>query len=384
MHRLEPLAAILLTGVTLAQTPEVSIRITSPASGVHISGPTLLEAVIEPGSRAHEVERVRFFVDGQVACTAADPARAACTWDAGRRLTAHVIRAVADRKTGGRVVASTRTTALHDREAGVTVDVVQITAVVSDNGRFVPDLPQHAFRLREDGVPQAISYFSAAGAPLEILVAVDVSASMAESMTQLKDAVRGFLSAVDTQDQVTVAAFNDHMFTLARRETTVAERLRAVDRLVPGGVTALHDVIIRGLGHLSRQSGRRVLVVFSDGDDRASRSTLETVKRAVRASDATLFIVALGRRTHGPHLAGIEALARLSGGRVIFERHDRLAAVFGEILLDLSNHYLIGFESSSPSREGTWHELTVDLPGYDYAVRARQGYRSGGVGFQGH
>ena len=234
-------------------------------------------------------------------------------------------------------------------------------------------------------MPQAISYFSAEGAPLEILVAVDVSASMAESMTQLKDAVRGFLSAVDTQDQVTVAAFNDHMFTLARRETTVAERLRAVDRLVPGGVTALHDVIIRGLEQLSRQSGRRALVVFSDGDDRASRSTLETVKGAVRASDATLFVVALGRRAHGPHLAGIEALARLSGGRVVFvERRDRLAGVFGEILLELSSHYLIGFESYNPSREGTWRELTVDLPGYDYAVRARQGYRSGGDGFRGH
>ena len=66
-------------------------------------------------------------------------------------------------------------------------------------------------------------------------------------MPQLKNAVRKFLSALGPKDQVTLAAFNDNLFTLARRETNPAQRLRAVDRLAPWGGTALYDVIVRGV-----------------------------------------------------------------------------------------------------------------------------------------
>lgn len=383
MYRALPLFGLLLTGVIGAQAPGISIRIVSPAPDIYVSGPMLLKAVIEPGPRAREVARVRFFVDGRIACTAADPVRAECPWDAGAQVTEHVVRAVADLTTGGRVVTSTRTKAIDDYAETVTVEVVQITAVVSDGGRFVPGLPQRAFRLLEDGVPQDIAHFSSEGSPLEIVVAVDVSASMSESMPQLKNAVRKFLSALGPQDQVTLAAFNDNMFTLARRETAVAQRLRAVDRLAPWGGTALYDVIIRGIQQLSQQSGRRVLVVFSDGDDRTSRSTLDTVESEVRASDATLFMVALGRGAREEQLrSGIERLVDMSGGRALFvEQSDRLGEAFGDILLELSNQYLIGYQSSNPARDGAWRELTIEVPGHGYTVRARQGYRAPGGGF---
>jgi hypothetical protein len=125
---------------------------------------------------------------------------------------------------------------------------------------------------------------------------------------------------------VTVAAFNDHMFTLTKRETSVAQRTRAIDRLSAWGGTALYDVIIRGVQQLARQPGRRVLVVFSDGDDRTSHATIHAVEQAVRANDATLFMVALGRGVKEAQLkSGIERLVDLSGGRALFvERSDQL------------------------------------------------------------
>ena len=177
---------------------------------------------------------------------------------------------------------------------------------------------------------------------------------MTLAMPQLKNAVKKFLAALGPKDQVTVAAFNDNMFTLTKRETSVAQRTRAIDRLSAWGGTALYDVIIRGVQQLSRQPGRRVLVVFSDGDDRTSHATIHAVEQAVRANDATLFMVALGRGVKEAQLkSGIERLVELSGGRALFvERSDQLDEPFAEILEELSNQYIIGYESNNPKRNG--------------------------------
>ncbi len=359
------------------QRPELTIKLLSPAADTYVSGNVALKAVVEPRQRVREVSRVQFYADGRLVCNVMEPARAECTWDAGAEVKEHVIRVVAVLPDGGRIVTSGRTRGL-DLAETVIVDVVQITAVIADGGRLVKDMPKSAFVVREDGVKQAISHFSAEGSPLEISIAVDVSESMTNSMPQLKNSVQKFLTALGPDDQVTLSAFNDNFFTLTRRQTSAEQRLRAVDRLSAWGGTALYDVIIRGLQQLSRQPGRRVLVVFSDGDDRNSHATLEGVERAVRSSDATLFMVALGRGVRDLKLkSGIERLVDLSGGRALFvERSDQLDQPFSDILEELANQYLIGFQSTNPKRDGAWRELKVEVPGTGYSIRARQGYRA--------
>ncbi len=373
---------VVLLGAALsagAQTPDLSLRIVSPGPDTYLSGAVLLKAVIDPPRRAREIERVLFYADGRLVCTVEDPAIAECPWDAGDDVKEHLIRVVADRPAGDRLVAATRTKGLEHVE-NVTVDVVQVTAVVTDGSRFVKGLNREAFRLREDGVPQEIVHFSNEGSPLEIVMAVDVSQSMAPHMPQLKNAVRTFLTALGPDDKVTLAAFNDNLFTLARRESVAAQRLRAVDRLAPWGGTAMFDVIVRGVQLLSRQPGRRVLVVFSDGDDRTSHATIANVEAAMRASDATLFMVALGRGAREAQLrSGIQRLVTLSGGRGLFvERSDMLEGAFADIVEELSNQYLIGYQSTNDTRDGAWREIAIDLPRAGHTVRARQGYRAPG------
>jgi Ca-activated chloride channel family protein len=368
---------LLLAVSSSAQQPPITVKLLSPPPDSYVSGTVLLRAAIEPRRRVLAVSRIQFFADGRLVCNIVDPTRAECTWDAGEEVKEHVIRVVADLAAGGRVVTSSRTKGL-DLAERVSVEIVQITAVVSERGRFIKGLPKTAFEVREDGVPQTIAHFSAEGSPLEIVVAIDVSASMTNAMPQLRNAVKKFLSALGPDDQVTLAAFNDNLFTLTRRETSAEQRLRAVDRLAPWGGTALYDVIVRGLQQLSRQPGRRVLVVFTDGDDRTSHATIESVEQAVRASDATLFMVGLDRGARNANLkSGIERLVDLSGGRALFvERSERLAEPFAEIIEELANQYLIGFESTNHRRDGAWRELTVSVPGKGYSIRARQGYRA--------
>jgi Ca-activated chloride channel family protein len=375
---------LLVTLGVSAQAPpappaELAIRIVAPEPDTYVSGLTKLKAEVLPKMLATRVAQILFFADGRQVCNVLDPINAECTWDAGAEVRSHTFRVVANLIGGGRLVASARTKGL-DQVETVKVEIVQVTAVVSDHGRFVSGLDQSRFRLLEDGVPQTIGHFTSEGSPLEIVVAIDVSESMTQAMPQLKNAVKKFLSALGAKDQVTLTAFNDNMFTLTRRETSVAQRTRAVDRLTAWGGTALYDVIIRGVQQLSRQPGRRVLVVFSDGDDRTSHATIHAVEQAVRANDATLFMVVLGRGVKEAQLkSGVEKLVDLSGGRQLFvERSDQLDEPFAEILEELSNQYMLGYESKNTKRDGAWREVKLEIPGTNYTVRARQGYRAPG------
>jgi Ca-activated chloride channel family protein len=356
---------------------ELGIAIASPEPDAYAAGTIVLKAAVTPGRRVKDIARVMFYVDGRLVCTIVEPTRLECPWDAGAQIKEHVIRAVVEMVGGARVTTSMRTKGLDLVEA-VRVEVVQVTAVVHDRSRFIKGLPASAFRLLENNTPQKITHFSSEGSPLEMVIAVDVSESMTTAMPQLKTSVKKFLSALSPKDQVTLTAFNDNLFTLTRRETTPEQRLRAVDKLAPWGGTALYDVIVRGLQQLSKQPGRRVLVVFSDGDDKSSHSTLEAVDRAVRTSDATLFMVALGRGARNPALkSSIERLVDVSGGRALFvEQAEQLDEPFAEILDELSNQYLIGYESNNTKRDGSWREIKLELPHHGYSVRARQGYNA--------
>ena len=372
------LALCLVT--TAAQNPpggELAIAIVSPEPDSYAAGTVPLKAVVTPGTRVKDIARVMFYVDGRLTCTIVEPTRLECPWEAGTQIKEYVIRAVVEMIGGQRAVTSMRTKGL-DLVQAVRVEVVQVTAVVHDRGRFIKGLLPSGFRLLENDVPQKITHFSSEGSPLELVVAVDVSESMTTAMPQLKAAVKKFLGALSPKDQVTLTAFNDNLFTLTKRDTTPEQRLRAVDRLAPWGGTALYDVIIRGLQQLSKQPGRRVMVVFSDGDDKSSHATIEAVDRAVRTSDATLFMVALGRSSRQAGIrSNIERLMDLSGGRALFvDSANQLDESFAEILDELSNQYLIGYESSNPARDGKWREIKVELPNHRYTVRARQGYNA--------
>jgi VWFA-related protein len=90
--------------------------------------------------------------------------------------------------------------------------------------------------------------------------------------------------------------------------------------------------------------------------------------------------VALGRGVKEAALkSGIEKLVELSGGRPLFvERSDELDQPFADILEELSNQYIIGYESTNTKRDGKWREVKVEIPDKGYTVRARQGYRAPG------
>lgn len=372
------LALAALASVASATQPAEPPRIviTSPAEGSYVTGPVLLQVrSAVPGT----VRSVTFYADGRSVCTVVY-APFECTWDAGPGLREHVVRAVAAMNDGTRAVATSRTASAGYTEA-VDVEVVQVTATVTDDsGRFVKGLTRDRFRVKEDGVAQRLTAFAGENIPLEIVVAVDVSQSMTEAMPTLKAAVRTFLTALRPADQVTLVAFNDNIFTLARRATDPATRLRAVDRLAPWGGTALFDAMLTALNTVGKQPGRRALVVFSDGEDQNSVATLARVETRLETSDATIYTIGLGRSVSDKALAGVMArMSHMSGGRsFLIDQIGQLDKVFADIVEELSNQYLLSYASSNDARDGTWRRIQVELAGLPHAVRHRQGYRAAG------
>lgn len=368
------LAAALIGIGAQAATPQApAITFVSPQDGDYVSGPLTLKVEITPADT--QVESVRLFADGRLVCTLERPPYE-CDWDAGQKVLRHALRAVAVLADGQRLARGARTRGVPYTEA-VDVDVVHITASVTDAaGQFVKNLPRQRFRVVENGTPQEVSYFAAENVPLEIIVAVDVSGSMADSMHQLKDATKKFLSALRPADRVTLIGFNDIVFTLARPNADLAARLRAVDRLAPWGGTALYDVIVRGVDQLGRQPGRRVLVVFTDGEDRSSHVSLQAAEGRLEASDVVLYPIGQGRALTGKPLKEVlERLAQKTGGRAFFQDAEQLEAAYGSILEELSNQYLLGYVPRNARRDGAWRTVRVELADPALRVRARQGYR---------
>jgi Ca-activated chloride channel family protein len=279
---------------------------------------------------------------------------------------------------GQKIATSILTKALDDYAETVDVDVVQVTPVVTDdNGRFVKGLQQSDFVVYEDDKPQPITHFATENIPLEMVTALDVSGSMRAALPSVKESAKRFLSGLQARDQVSVLAFNENAFALARRSTDRALLFTAIDQIDAWGGTALYDVIIKAIDLLGRQPGRRSIVLFSDGDDQSSHASLEAVLRRAEGSDATIYAVGQARAVSASDLQALmKRLAKVSGGRAFFEENpQKLNVIFEEILEDLRNQYLLGYPTPSGQRDGKWHSIRVEAARGKYSVRARQGYR---------
>ena len=364
--------ALVVSALSLgaAQAPALTIRWVSPTADTYLTGPVLLRVIFDGAGGGTLVEDVTFFADGKQVCVVPG-AKSECAWDAGPTLEPHALRVVARLKAGGRLVSAIRTKSAGYVEA-VSVDVVLANAVVTEGGRFVKGLTRTDFKIFDDGKERPVTSFQSDEAPLEVVLALDVSASMSTALADVKEAAQGFLRALRPQDRVTLVAFNSSMFTLSRG-VPGTEALPALNKLTAWGATALYDVIVRSLQLLSRQPGKHALVIFSDGDDSSSQATLEQVRKLVSDNDAMLMAVGLGRGSTVNDLKQtLESLADASGGRVLFaEKSDELSESFAKVVEDLINQYTLGFE---PQRDGRDHEIRVQVPGRGVRVRARRVY----------
>ena len=264
----------------------------------------------------------------------------------------------------------------------VEVDVVSVTAVAFDkSGKFVRGLGPKDVELLENGVKQEVSYFREASSlgdaaervPLTIVLVLDTSGSMNESLHFLQEAVLSFVYKLEEVDQALVVSFNDSVKASADF-TGDTERLEMfVSGLQAWGGTSLRDAVQYSLERIESQPGRKALVVFTDGEDTTSTLDAKTVIDYARAVEATIYAIGF-TGTRGGSRGFLSRLTSETGGQLFTPgKVGELNKVFNEISQELKNHYLLAY---TPKRaaDRTWRriELKVDRPGTE--VRVRKGY----------
>jgi Ca-activated chloride channel family protein len=372
MMRLVLTVAAMIVAVGAAdQEPKMAIA--SPQVDTVVSGTTAITLDIVPTAA---VEIVNFFVDGRLTCTVDRPPFA-CTWDPGPVVRGHHIRVVATFKDGRRLVDNVRTKDLGYAERA-EVEAVLVPVIVMEGGRFVQGLGKRDFEVFEDGAPQQVIALASEESPLDLVLAIDISGSMEGALADVKSAVKQLLSQLRTGDAATLIGFNDNTFLVAEREKDRQAREEAVDLLSAWGGTALYDATVRAVELVGRNPGRKGVVVFSDGDDRHSLTSPETAAARVQGGNAMLYTVGFGAGASVTTLRDrLQQYATATGGRAFFPRHSvELAQVFGSIVADLSNQYVLSYVSTNTRKDGAWRAIRVKVRSGKYEVRARRGYQA--------
>lgn len=267
------------------------------------------------------------------------------------------------------------------------VDIVSVTVSVADRGaRPAATLTKDDFEVREDGVRQDISYFSAgdedASLPLHIGMLFDTSESMERDIDFSRSAAIKFLRSFPKAEDFTVVEFSSDVHAARFSQSDFPRLVERIRSRRAKGETSLWDAVGVYLNSAFDQTGRKVLVVFTDGGDTTSSRTWPEALRVLKASDVTVYPIGFlaNQQTSARLLqrSRLSEMARTTGGLAFFpEAMKEIDAMYGRITEDIRRQYTLGYVSTNPARDGSWRKLSVKLlpPGAaKLTIRTRDGY----------
>lgn len=231
----------------------------------------------------------------------------------------------------------------------------------------------------EDGVVQQVESFEEAVAPISIAMVVDTSGSMRRALPVAQEAARAFVTALRPTDPLALVRFADRVVVEHEFSDRRTETLAAIDRLQAAGGTALWDALHDSMQVLRRRTGRRAIVLLSDGRDEnnpgtapGSEHTLADVLALVRDTDTVVYAIGLGANVDRPAL---ERMAQLSGGSASFPAEaTELAAEYLRVIDALRQRYVVGYTSTNSVRDGGWRQVVIGARPPGVTVRGGGGY----------
>jgi VWFA-related protein len=261
--------------------------------------------------------------------------------------------------------------------------VVLHTTVQDDDNRPVADLTESFFEVYEDGELQKLKLFRREDVPVSLGILVDNSGSMRDKRLKVNAAAVDFVKASNPDDEVFIVNFNDEAFLDTPDFTSEIPRLQdALQRVDARGGTALYDAIGMSLDHITEKAkwDKKVILVISDGEDNASRTTLEKMVRRLQETDVVLFAVGLlseeDRRSARRAQRAIRNMVEATGGAAYFPNDvDEVHAITQQVAHDIRNQYILGYTPSETKAPG-YRQVKIALTGKakKYQVRHRPGY----------
>jgi Ca-activated chloride channel family protein len=260
----------------------------------------------------------------------------------------------------------------------VDAHLVEVSATVLDNrGHYVDGLNRSDFQILENDQPQKIKYFESSGEPLSCAILLDTTGSMGRALPHLKNAVSRLIEQLGPDDTVAIYSFAQRLVLHQDFTKDRAAAKRSVLQLQVGGDTAFFDALSELSEEISRQSGKKAIVVFTDGDDNASVLTAQSAANRAKKDGVPLFSIAEGEATQSPKLKKmLTDLSKSTGGETyeVKELKDT-EEVFQRISSELRHIYLLSYQPPSEPADGKWRNIEVTIGGSkSYRIRAKEGY----------
>lgn len=286
------------------------------------------------------------------------------------------------------VVAARRTAARQDPTFRTAVRTVPVFVTVTDaDGRLVRDLVRGDFTVLDEGRPQPIAVFARETQPISVVVLLDRSGSVFGHFRLVQLAAREFVTRLLPDDKARIGSFSHRVQLDPRGFTSDRDQLLTILHrdLQEPGPTPLWNAIAVGMTALSRQDGRRVVLVFSDGADRpgqkrASNMRQGDILRRAREEDVMVYAIGLAGaspdwtqpRANRPDPGLTRIAAESGGGYFELTRTADLAETFARVADELHCQYALGF---TPEKlDGRTHSLEVRVHRPGVTVRARRSY----------
>ena len=255
--------------------------------------------------------------------------------------------------------------------------VVSLFVTVADaQKRLVPDLTKDDFEVFDNEKPQLLSYFDNSVQPITVVVMLDTSGSMTLAIDLLKRAAEQFLIRLLPEDKAKVGAFNDKVQISSRFTNNRDQLISSVMDLDYGNGTRLWDAVALSLDELKGVDGRKVILVFTDGDDTSSKVGLGNMIDRARVEEVMIYAIGLesqfmNQRTKPD--GGLRKIADETGGGYFeLKKTADLAPTFTKVASELHSQYVIGF---SPTQlDNRVHKLMVKMKPAGLTARARKSY----------
>ena len=272
-------------------------------------------------------------------------------------------------------------------KAGTQVVPLYVTVVDADK-RLVADLAREDFEVFDNGKPVTITLFNNEPEAFSVVAMLDTSGSMTASLDLLKEAAEQFVIRLLPEDRGMVGAFSDKIqFPIATFTSDRDELVGAIKELGFGNPTRLYDAVEAGIHQLREVQGRRVVLVFTDGEDTASKIGMGKVLDQARSDEVMIYSIGLEsvyfNGQYQVRTRPDRGLRRLSdetgGGYFELKKTDDLGPTFTRVAQELHSQYVLGFP---PATDGKLHKLEVRVKKLGMVARARKSYLAPSGGTQ--
>jgi Ca-activated chloride channel family protein len=259
----------------------------------------------------------------------------------------------------------------------ITASLVSVpVSVIDRQGKYVVDLQQKDFRIYEDGVEQLITHFSNIDQRFSVVLLLDTSGSTAAFLEQMKGAAKSFIEQLRPLDSVQPVYFHGEIKPLTTRSINNPSLLSAaIDQMVPGPLnmgTRLYDAVDFAMSTLKPVSGRKAVILFTDGENTWGKATMKSTLHEAEESDILIYTLQYG---DAPAQKYLQQLAEKTGGRYFMAADgNTIRRSFSEVAEELRRQYVLGYHPNELVQTGQERKLRVKVNRRRVAVRARRSY----------